>query len=159
MNPLINIVGALILMVVLLSCTKKHETTKQPTPRSKNISPFLTKSAKEYSPMINAIVDHIDDTLVFQCQGTTRFIPNLDSFKLKHVDSIALGIGKNVYFDFTGYNSSQYLHVPNGPPVNIAELGNLYFYIYTDFYQAEPDSSYSIINLRFLYNLTEPPFR
>jgi hypothetical protein len=55
------------------------------------------------------------------------------------------GIGKNVYFGLTGDNSNQYLHIPNGPPVNVAELGNLYFYIYTDFYQAEPDSSYSDI--------------
>src|SRR6266540_6760841 len=112
-KSMINVVVTMTLMVVLLSCTKGFETTKQPTSIKKNISPFLTKSAKEYSPMINAIVDHIDDTLVFRCQATTRFIPNLDTFKLKYVDSIALGIGENVYFGFTGNNSSQYLHVPN----------------------------------------------
>lgn len=144
-------------IATLSSCNKDFETTRSSP--MKNISSFLTKSAKDYSPMINAIVDHIDDTLVFRCQATTRFIPNLDTFKLKYVDSIALGIGKNVYFDFTGNYSIQYLHVPNGPPVSVAELGNLYFYIYTDFYQAEPDTSYSIVNLPFLYNLTEPPFR
>jgi hypothetical protein len=152
-----SIVVSIYAIIILSSCNKDFETTRSSS--MKNISSFLTKSAKEYSPMINAIVDHIDDTLVFRCQATTRFIPNLDTFKLKYVDSIALGIGKNVYFGFTGNSSIQYLHVPNGPPVSVAELGNLYFYIYTDFYQPEPDTSYSIVNLRFLYNLTEPPFK
>ena len=159
MNPMIYIVVAMISMVVLFSCTKNYETNKQPTTGSKNISPFLAKAAKEYSAVINAVVDHIDDTLVFRCQGASRFIPNLDTFKLKYIDSIALGIGKNVYLGFTGDNSTQYLKVPNGLLVHISELGNLYFYIYEDFYQLEPDSSYSIVNLRFLYNLTEPPFK
>lgn len=157
MKILQTIAISIYAIAILSSCNKSFETTKSSP--MKNISSFLTKSAKDYSPMINAIVDHIEDTLVFSCQATTRFIPNLDTFKLKYVDSIALGIGKNVYFGFTGDNSSQFLHIPNGPPVNVAELGNLYFYIYTDFYQAEPDSSYSIVNLRFLYNLREPPFR
>ena len=148
---------AIIAIVVLSSCYKEYETTRSST--TKNISPFLTKTAKEYSPMINATVDFIEDTLVFRCQATTRFIPNLDTFKLKYVDSIALGIGKNVYFGFTGNNSIQYVRVPNGPVVSTSELGNLYFYIYTDFYQPEPDSTYSIVNLRFLYNMTEPPFK
>ena len=83
---------AIIAIVVLSSCYKEYETTRSST--SKNISSFLTKTAKEYSPMINATVDHIEDTLVFRCQATTRFIPNLDTFKLRYVDSIALGIGK-----------------------------------------------------------------
>jgi hypothetical protein len=148
---------AIIAIVVLSSCYKEYETTRSST--TKNISPFLTKMAKEYSPMINATVDHIEDTLVFRCQATTRFIPNLDTFKLKYVDSLALGIGKNVYLGFTGDNSTQYLRVPNGPLVSTAELGNLYFYIYLDFYQPEPDSTYSIVNIGFLYNMREPPFK
>jgi hypothetical protein len=152
-----TVVSSIYAIIILSSCNKDFETTRSSP--MKNISSFLTKSAKEYSPIINAIADHIDDTLVFRCQATTRFIPNLDTFKLKYVDSIALGIGKNVYFGFTGNYSIQYLHVPNGPPVSVEELGNLYFYIYTDFYQLEPDTSYSIVNLRFLYNLTEPPFK
>ena len=158
MKPMINVVVALTLAVVLLSCTKGFETTKQPASRTKNISPFLTKMANDYGRTINAFTDHIDDTLVFRCQ-VTRFIPNLDTFRLKYVDSIARGVGKNVYLGFTGDYSIQYLHVPNGLPISTAELGNLYFYVYTDFYQLEPDSSYSIVNLRFLYNTTEPPFK
>lgn len=148
---------AIFAVVILSSCYKEYETTRSTT--TKNISSFLTKMAKEYSPMINATVDHIDDTLVFRCQGLSRFIPNLDSFKLKYFDSIALGIGQNVYFGFTGSYSNQYVHAPNGSIVSTAELGNLYFYIYSDFYQPEPDSSYSIVNLGFLYNMTEPPFK
>jgi hypothetical protein len=148
---------AIISIVIFSSCYKEYETTRSAT--IKNISPFLTKTAKEYSPMINGTVDHIDDTLVFRCQGLSRFIPNLDSFKLKYVDSIALGIGQNVYFGFTGSHSNQYIHAPNGSLVSTAELGNLYFYIYTDFYHPEPDPTYSIVNIRFLYNMTEPPFK
>lgn len=159
MNPTIFIVVAIISTVVLLSCTKNYETKKHPTTRSKNISPFLAKAANEYGTMINTVVDHIEDTLVFHCQGASRFIPNLDTFKFKYIDSIALGIGKNVYLGFTGDNSIQYLKVSNGSYVHVVELGNLCFYIYEDFYQLEPDSSYSIVNLRFLYNVTEPPFR
>jgi hypothetical protein len=147
----------IIAIVILSSCYKEYETTRSVT--NKNISSFLTKTAKEYSPMIYAIVDHIDDTLVFRCQATTRFIPNLDTFKLKYVDSIALGIGKNVYLGFTGDYSTHYVRVPNGPLVSTAELGNLYFYIYSDFYQPEPDSTYSIVNIGFLYNMTEPLFK
>lgn len=120
-----TVVVSIYAVIILLSCNKEFETTKSSA--IKNISSFLTKSAKDYSPMINAIVDHIEDTLVFRCQATTRFIPNLDTFKLKYVDSIALEIGKNVYFGFTGNSSIQYLHVPNGPPVSVAEFGNLYF--------------------------------
>lgn len=157
MKLLQTIAVSMYAIATLSFCNKAFETTRSAT--IKNIPSFLAKSAKDYGPMINAIVDNIDDTLVFRCQATTRFIPNLDTFKLKYVDSIALEIGKNVYFGFTGNYSIQYLDVPNGPPVSVAELGNLYFYIYTDFYQPEPDSSYSIVNLRFLYNLTEPPFR
>jgi hypothetical protein len=148
---------AIIAIVILSSCNKEYETTRSST--TKNISSFLTKMAKEYSPMINATVDHIEDTLVFRCQAITRFIPNLDTFKLKYVDSIALGIGKNVYIGFTGDHSIQYVRVLNGPLVSTSELGNLYFYIYTDFYQPEPDSTYSIVNLGFLYNMTEPTFK
>lgn len=160
MNPVINIVVAMIsIVVLLLSCTKEFEPKKQPTSNRKNISPFLTKMANDYGCIINTITDHIEDTLVFRCQGASRFIPNLDTFKLKYIDSIALGIGKNVYLGFTGDNSTQYLKAPNGSYVHVAELGNLSFYIYEDFYQLETDSSYSIVNLRFLYNLTEPPFK
>lgn len=159
MNPTIFIVVAIISTVVLLSCTKNYETKKQSTSISKNVSPFLAKSAKEYGAMINAVVDHIDDTLVFRCQGASRFIPNLDTFKLKYIDSIAIGVNKHVYLGFTGDYSIQYLKVPNGSYVHVAELGNLSFYIYEDFYQLEPDSSYSIVNLGFKYNLTEPPFK
>lgn len=155
---MINVVIALTLVAVLLSCTKKFETTKPPASKTKNISLFLAEMANDYGRTINAFTDHIDDTLVFRCQ-VTRFIPNLDTFKLKYVDSIALGIGKNVYLGFTGNYSIQFVKEPNGHPVNVAELGNLYFYIYTDFYQLEPDSSYSIVNLSFLYNTTMPPFK
>ncbi len=147
MKPTINIVVALTLAVVLLSCTKGFETSKQPAPKTKNISLFLAEMANDYGRTINAFTDHIDDTLVFRCQ-VTRFIPNLDTFKLEYVDSIALGIGKDVYLGFTGNYSIQFVKEPNGLPVHVAELGNLYFYIYTDFYQLEPDSSYSIVNLR-----------
>jgi hypothetical protein len=159
MKPMINIVVAYIIMVVSSSCTKGFEATKQSVSRTKNISPFLTKAANEYGTMINAIADYIEDTLLFRCQGLSRFIPNLDTFKLKYIDSIALRIGRNVYLGFTGDYSIQYLRVPNGHLVSPAELGNLYFYIYSDFYHMEPDSFYSIINLRFLYNMAEPPFK
>lgn len=156
---MINIAVEMFAIVVLLSCNKESETTRSSDTNKKNIPYFLSKMANDYSKEINAIADHIDDTLVFRCQGLSYFMPNLDTFKLKYVDSIAIGIGKNVYLGYTGNNSVAYVKGPNGLYVSTADLGNLYFYIYSDFYQQEPDTTYSIVNIRFLYNTKEPPFK
>jgi hypothetical protein len=115
--------------------------------------------AKNYSGEINATYDHINDTLIFRLQSPPAIICPLKTFKDKYIDLIAQGICKNVYLGFTGDYSEEWLRMPNGRLVSPANLGNLYFYIYSDFYQLEPDSSYPLINVRILYNLTEPPFK
>jgi hypothetical protein len=158
MNRIINVVTTLTLIPILYACEKVSDSRSSSTSK-KDIPYSLRQMANDYRGEINAIVDHIDDTLVFRCQGLSFFIPNLDTFKLKYVDSIAIGIGKNVYRGYTGNSSSGYVKGPNGLLISTADLGNLYFYIYTDSYRSEPDSSYSIVNVRYLYNTTEPPFK
>jgi hypothetical protein len=159
MNIIINIAAAVVLVSILNSCNKGIDKTTSSTENKKDIPFFLTEMAKSYAVQINATIDHIDDTLAFRCQGTTCFNPNLDDFKLKCINPVALGIGKHVYLGFTGDYSLEYVHTPNGRLVSTANLGNLYFYIYADFYHLEPDSTYSIINIRTLYNTTLPPFK
>lgn len=154
-----NAVVAMTVIVILYSCEKVSEATRSPAASKKNIPNFLALMANDYCKQINAYVDHIDDTLTIHLWGPPALIDNVDTFKLKYVDSVALRIGKNVYWGFTGDYSVGYVKRPNGLPVSTAELGNLYFYIYSDFYQLEPDSTYTIVNLRFLYNTTEPPFK
>jgi hypothetical protein len=158
MKLVYNVVTAIILIIIFSSCEKVLNQANSSKQYKKDIPYILSQLANDYRSQINAIVDHIDDTLVFRCQGLSVFIPNLDTFKLMYVDSIAKGIGKNVYRGFTGNSSTGYVKGPNDIPISTADLGNLYFYIYTDSYQLEPDSSYSIVNIRFLYNTTEPPF-
>jgi hypothetical protein len=157
MNFSFYIVAAVICF--LCSCKKVIQENKPATSSKKIIPTFLEGRAKEYSSQINATTDHIEDTLIFRCQGPPAIICPLDTFKLKYLDQIAQGIGKYVYLGFTGDNSVEWLQMPNGRLVSPANLGNLYFYIYSDFYQLEADSFYSIINIRVLYNLIEPPFK
>lgn len=154
-----SVVISMTVIFILSSCEKGFETTRSPSASKKNIPYFLALLANDYSRQINAYVDHIDDTLAIHLWGPPALIDNVDTFKLKYVDSVALGIGKNVYLGFTGNYSVEYIKVPNGLPVSTRELGNLYFYIYSDFYQLEPDSSYSIVNIGFLYYMAEPPFK
>lgn len=150
---------AIAIITLLCSCKKIREENKVGSSNKKNIPDFLAEMAKDYSSQINSTIDHIDDTLVFRCQSPPGIICPLDTFKKKYIDSIAQGIGKNVYLGFTGKSSAEWLHMPNGRLVSPANLGNLYFYIYSDFYQLDTDSSYSLINKNFLYNLADPPFR
>lgn len=141
MNPIINIAAAVILVSTLNFCNKGIDKPTSSTENKKDIPFFLAEMAKSYAAQINATIDHIDDTLIFRCQGTICFNPNFDAFKLECLNPIALGIGQHVYLGFTGDNSVEYVRTPNGRQVSTANLGNLYFYIYTDFYQLEPDSS------------------
>ena len=159
MKRIIYTVAALIIILILYGCEKEPESNKTSPSNKKDIPYILRKLANEYKGEINALVDNIDDTLAIRCQGLSVFIPNLDTFKLKYVDSIALGIGKNVYCGSTGNYSGEYVKDRDGKSVSTQEFGNRYFYIYSDFYQLEPDSSYSLVNLGFLYNTTEAPFK
>lgn len=145
--------------IMLCSCKKVIEENKSEKSNTKNIPDFLAGIAKEYSSQINATTDHIDDTLIFRLQSPPAFVSTFEHFKQNYIDHIALDIGKNVYLGFTGDHSAEWLHMPNGHLVSPANLGNLYFYIFSDFYQLEPDSFYSLVNVSILYNLTEPPFK
>lgn len=135
------------------------EDNKSETSNKKDIPAFLAGMAKEYSGQINATTDHFEDTLVFRLQSPPAIVCPFDFFKQTYLDVVAQGVGRNVYLGFTGDNSIEWLRMPNGRLVSPANLGNLCFYIYSDFYQLEADSFYSIINIRVLYNLTEPPFK
>jgi hypothetical protein len=159
MKLTINAVVFLTLISITYSCEKEPEPKKSSESNDKDIPYSLRKLANDYKGEINALVYNIGDTLVFRCQGLTRFIPNLDTFKLKYVDSIALGIGKNVYLGSTGNNTTGYVKDKNGNYISTQDLGNGYFYIYSDTYQMEPDSSYSLVNRRFLYNIADAPFK
>ncbi|MCS3797183.1 hypothetical protein [Niastella sp. OAS944] len=154
-----NFIIYITIVTLLCSCNKSIENNKSETRSNQDIPAFLASMAKNYSGEINATSDRINDTLIFRLQGPPAIICPLDDFKKKYIDLIAQGICKNVYLGFTGDYSVEWLHMPNGRLVSPANLGNLYFYIYSDFYQLERDSFYSIINIRVLYNLTEPPFK
>lgn len=159
MKRIIYTVAALIFILLLYGCEKEPEPNKTSETNKKDIPYVLRKMANEYKGEINALVDNIDDTLAIRCQGLSVFIPNLDTFKLKYIDSIALGIGKNVYCGSTGNYSSEYVKDRDGKSVSTQEFGNRYFYIYSDCYLLDPDSTYSIYNRRFLYNTYEAPFK
>jgi hypothetical protein len=154
-----RIIYTVAALTFLYGCEKEPETNKTSDTNIKDIPYILRKMANEYKGEINALVDNIDDTLAIRCQGLSVFIPNLDTFKLKYIDLIALGIGKNVYCGSTGNYSGEYVKDRDGKSVSIQEFGNRYFYIYSDCYLLDPDSSYSIYNLRFLYNTYEAPFK
>lgn len=154
-----NFIISIAIVSLLCSCNKYNENKKSETRSNQDIPAFLDGMAKNYSGEINATSDHINDTLIFHLQSPPAIICPMADFKEKYIDLIAQGICKNVYLGFTGDYSEEWLHMPNGRLVSPANLGNLYFYIYSDFYQLESDSFYSLINVRFLYNLTDPPFK